>query len=160
MIPADKSTSLRSRINGKTTHTHTFTCSRSRLRIWSREPGSAVPSHISLSKWRTINSWVHKIRLHGRRGKGTAESFSGGKLRQTSQKEGEEILCDLLLCNRGWCVHKSDVQKKWNDSTHTQTQTHTHARPGREEDTARLGQADASRLGGRHAGRTDLIPSR
>ena len=25
---------------------------------------------------RTINSWVHKIRLHGRRGKGTAKSFS------------------------------------------------------------------------------------
>ena len=37
---------------------------------------------------------------------------------------------------------------------------HIHARPGREEDTARLGQADARRLGGRHAGRTDLIPLR
>ena len=42
----------------------------------------------------------------------------------------------------------------------THTHTHTHARPGREEDTARLGQADARRLGGRHAGRTDLIPLR
>ena len=38
--------------------------------------------------------------------------------------------------------------------------TYIHARPGREEDTARLGQADARRLGGRHAGRTDLIPLR
>ena len=37
---------------------------------------------------------------------------------------------------------------------------HTHTRPGQEEDTARLGQADTRRLGGRHAGRTDLIPLR
>ena len=28
------------------------------------------------NKWKTIHSWVHKIRLHGRRGKGAAESFS------------------------------------------------------------------------------------
>ena len=27
-------------------------------------------------KWRTISSWVDKILLHGRRGKGIAESFS------------------------------------------------------------------------------------
>ena len=33
-------------------------------------------NQIMLNKWRTINSWVHKIRLHGRRGKGMAESFS------------------------------------------------------------------------------------
>ena len=31
--------------------------------------------------WRTIKSLVHKIRLHGRRGKGMAESFSREKLR-------------------------------------------------------------------------------
>ena len=46
------------------------------------------------NKWRTINSWVHKIRLHGRRGKETAESFSRQKLRQAPQKKGGEILCD------------------------------------------------------------------
>ena len=34
------------------------------------------------------------------------------------QKEGGEILCDLLLCDPGWCVHKSDVQNKWDDNTH------------------------------------------
>ena len=46
--------------------------------------------------WRTIKSLVHKIRLHGRRGKGTAESFSREKLRHAPQKEGGwEILCDL-----------------------------------------------------------------
>ena len=38
--------------------------------------------------WRTIKSLAHKIRLHGRRGKGMAESFSREKLRHAPQKEG------------------------------------------------------------------------
>ena len=39
--------------------------------------------------WRTIKSLVHKIRLHGRRGKGImVESFSREKLRHAPQKEG------------------------------------------------------------------------
>ena len=38
--------------------------------------------------WRTIKSLVHKIRLHGRRGKGVAESFSREKLRHAPQNEG------------------------------------------------------------------------
>ena len=43
-----------------------------------------------------LKSLVHKIRLHGRRGKGMAESFSREKLRHAPQKEGgREILCDL-----------------------------------------------------------------
>ena len=46
--------------------------------------------------WRTINSLVHKIRLHGRGGKGMAESFSRQKSRHAPQKEGGlKILCDL-----------------------------------------------------------------
>ena len=46
--------------------------------------------------WRTINSLVHKIRLHDRRGKGMAESFSRQKSRHAPQKEGGlKILCDL-----------------------------------------------------------------
>ena len=46
--------------------------------------------------WRTVNSLVHKIRLHGRRGKGMAESFSRQKSRHAPQKEGGlKILCDL-----------------------------------------------------------------
>ena len=46
--------------------------------------------------WRTINSLVNKIRLHGRRGKGMAESFSRQKSRHAPQKEGGlKILCDL-----------------------------------------------------------------
>ena len=52
--------------------------------------------------WRTINSLVHKIRLHGRRGKGMAESFSRQKSRHAPQKEGGlKILCDLGQLNRG-----------------------------------------------------------
>ena len=45
--------------------------------------------------WRTIKSLVHKIWLHGRRGKGMA-SFSREKLRHATQKEGGwKIPCDL-----------------------------------------------------------------
>ena len=43
-----------------------------------------VPMVIILTK----NLWVHRIRLHGRRGKGKAESFSREKLRHGPQKEG------------------------------------------------------------------------
>ena len=50
------------------------------------------------NKWRTMNSRAHKIRLNGRRGKGTAEYF----------------------CDPGWCVHKSDVQNEWDDNTYTE----------------------------------------
>ena len=57
--------------------------------------GESVQPNKVPNKWRTINSLVHKIQLHGRRGKGTAESVSREKLRQSPQKEGEEILCDL-----------------------------------------------------------------
>ena len=66
-----------------------------------------------LNEWRAMKSLVHKIRLHGRRGKGTAESFSREKLRQAPQKEGGKILCDP-----GWYVHKPDVQNKWDGNTH------------------------------------------
>ena len=44
---------------------------------------------------RTIESLVHKIRLHGRRGKGTAKSLSREKRRLAPQKEGGEILFGL-----------------------------------------------------------------
>ena len=40
------------------------------------------------NEWKTIKSLLDKIRLHGRRGKGMAESFSREKLRHAPQKEG------------------------------------------------------------------------
>ena len=48
------------------------------------------------NEWRTMKSLVHKIRLHGRRGKGKAESFSREKLMHAPQKVGGwKMLCDL-----------------------------------------------------------------
>ena len=72
--------------------------------------------------WRTIKSLVHKIRLHGRRGKGMAESFSREKLRQAPQKEGGwKILCYLIPV----CVTPAgtsiEVQNEWEENTHTHT---------------------------------------
>ena len=59
---------------------------------------SSQKSWEKMPTWRTINSWVHIIiRIHGRRGKGMAESFSREKLRQAPQKEGGQILCDLAV---------------------------------------------------------------
>ena len=30
----------------------------------------------------------------------------------------EKSCATFLLCDPGWCVHKSDVQNKWHDNTH------------------------------------------
>ena len=72
---------------------------------------------------RTIKSLVHKIRLHGRRGKGMAESFSRQKLRHAPQKEGGwEILCDLPPV---WprLVRPTNLMSRMNGK---KTHTHTH----------------------------------
>ena len=72
--------------------------------------------------WRTINSLVHKIRLHGRRGKGMAESFSRQKSRHAPQKEGGlKILCDLPPV---WprLVRPTNLMSRMNGK-----KTHTHA---------------------------------
>ena len=70
----------------------------------------------------TIKSLVHKIRLHGRRGKGMAESFSREKLRHAPQKEGGwKILCDLPPV---WprLVRPTNLMSRMNDKkTHTNT---------------------------------------
>ena len=71
--------------------------------------------------WRTIKSLVHKIRLHGRRGKGTAESFSREKLRRAPQKEGGwKILCYLLPV---WPRLVHPLKSRMNGK---KTHTHTH----------------------------------
>ena len=76
--------------------------------------------------WRTINSLVHKIRLHGRRGKGMAESFSRQKSRHAPQKEGGlKILCDLPPV---WprLVRPTNLMSRMDGKkTHTHT-THSH----------------------------------
>ena len=76
--------------------------------------------------WRTINSLVHKIRLHGRRGKGMAESFSRQKSRHAPQKEGGlKILCDLPPV---WprLVRPTNLMSRM-DGKKTHTHTHTHS---------------------------------
>ena len=77
--------------------------------------------------WRTIKSLVHKIWLHGRRGKGMAESFSREKLRHAPQKEGGwKILCDLPpVWPRGY------VQRTWCPEWLGRKHTHTHTHIGR-----------------------------
>ena len=74
------------------------------------------------NKWRTIYSWVHKIRLHGRRGEGNilnpSRDKNEGKHRR--RKVDEKLCVTFPLCDLSWCIHKSDVQNKWDDNT-----THT-----------------------------------
>ena len=57
------------------------------LRGTSELPGRPARYTVSIftGVYRTL---VHKIRLHGRRGKGMAESFLREKLRHAPQKEG------------------------------------------------------------------------
>ena len=72
------------------------------------------------NRWRTVKSLVHKIRLHGRRGKGIAESFSREKLRHAPQKEGGwEILCDLPPVTPAGTSNELDVQNEWEENTPT-----------------------------------------
>ena len=71
--------------------------------------------------WRTIKSLAHKIRLHGRGGKGMPQSFSREKLRHAPQKEGGwEILCDLPPV---WprLVRPTNLMSRMNGK-----KTHTH----------------------------------
>ena len=81
---------------------HTTSASSTPLPFGSWIFNTGTQLHVRTEKlrmpngWRTIKSLVHKIRLHGCRGKGMAESFSREKLRHAPQKEGGlQILCDL-----------------------------------------------------------------
>ena len=75
--------------------------------------------------WRTIKSLVHKSRLHGRRGKGMAESFPREKLRHAPQKGGWEILCDLPPVWPRLVCPTNVMSRKNGKKTHTHTHTHT-----------------------------------
>ena len=68
-----------------------YICSRDRTHVPTCQKVTWLPLSYRGDRF---NLLVQKIRLHGRRGKGTAESFSRGKLRQAAQKERGEILCD------------------------------------------------------------------
>ena len=108
--------------------------------------------------WRTIISWFYtKTRLHGRRGKGTAEeSCSRYKLRQAPQKEGRKILCDLpssCVTPAGASTSLTDVQNKWDgNDTHTLYQEVKYCSWRRRRKHGRW-QMKHGRHGGRHHGR-------
>ena len=71
--------------------------------------------------WRRIKSLLHKIRLHSRRGKGMAESFSREKWTPAPQKEGGwEILCNFPPV---WSrlVRPTNLMSRMNGK-----KTHTH----------------------------------
>ena len=60
------------------------------------------------NKWRTIKSLVHKIRLHGRRGRGTAQSFSREKKGMHRRRKVDEKFCvTFLLCDPGWYIQRT-----------------------------------------------------
>ena len=61
---------------------------------------------------------INKIQLHGRRRKGTVESFSRDKLRQAPQKKGGEILSDPAGTSTNPTSRINGM------ATHTQTHTH------------------------------------
>ena len=64
--------------------------------------------------WRTIKSLVHKIRLHGRREKGMAESFSRDKLGTHRRKmDGKFCVTPAGTSN------ELDVQHESDGHTHT-----------------------------------------
>ena len=70
-----------------------------------------------------LNRQYTNIRLHGRRGKGKAESFSRENKGKHRRRNVDEKSCvTFLLCDPSWYAQKPDVQKKWDDNTHT----HTH----------------------------------
>ena len=48
-----------------------------------------------------------------------AESFSREKMRQASQKEGDNSYVTFLLCDPGWYVYKPEVQNKWDKDIFT-----------------------------------------
>ena len=62
-------------------------------------------------EWRAINSWVHRFRHHGRRGKGAAESFPRKEIKASTAEGRWRNPVIFLLCDPGCCVHKSDVKK-------------------------------------------------
>ena len=77
--------------------------------------------------WRTINSLVHKIRLHGRRGKGMAESFSRQKSRHAPQKAGGlKILCDLPPVSPRLVRPTNLMSRMDGKKTHTHTYINTY----------------------------------
>ena len=73
--------------------------------------------------WRTIESLVHKIRLHVDEGKEWLNpSRDKNKDTHLRKKVDEKSCVTFLLCDPGWYVQRTCVQNEWDENTHT----HTH----------------------------------
>ena len=73
---------------------------------------------------RTIIFLLHQIRLHGRRGKRLAESFSRERLTHAPQKElDEKYRRTSLLCDSGWYVQRFSCPEWLGRKQHTHTQS-------------------------------------
>ena len=81
--------------------------------------------------WRTIKSLVHEIRLHSRRGKGMAESFSREKLRHaTAERRWMRNPVRPSSCvTPAGTSNELDVQNEWEENTNTHTHTYLHETP-------------------------------
>ena len=73
---------------------------------------------------RTIKLLLHQIRLHGRRGKRLAESFSRERLTHAPQKEvDEKYRRTSLLCDPGWYVQRTSCPEWLGRKQHTHIHT-------------------------------------
>ena len=75
------------------------------------------------NEWRTIKSLLHKIRLHDRRGKGTAESFSREKSSHAHRrrKVDEKSCATFLLCDPRLVRPTNLMSRRNGKKKHTHT---------------------------------------
>ena len=110
----------------KTTTTTTTSCSEGEPRPSTAR--STSTDYISHWHFSCPTSGERSIRGYAKfdftvdEGKGRLNpSRDKNKGKHRRSKVDEKSCVTSLLCNPGWCVHKSDVQNKWDDNT-----THTH----------------------------------
>ena len=158
----------------KYTHTHTHPPWEDQCE-WHRMTRMTGPDYAVMCNLINTHTHTHTHSKGHRRDrqkktntKGQPNAFPGGLLIRPTKRQHDKSTTSWCTCSRlgsttsrpqvgalvaGWastaCLYLPPIRS-----------THTDARPGREEETARLGQADARRLGGRYAGRTNLIPLR
>ena len=59
---------------------------------------------------------IHKFDFTIDEGKGRLKPSRGKNEGKHRRRKVEKSCVTVLLCDPGWCVHKSDVQNKWDDN--------------------------------------------
>ena len=77
------------------------------------------------NKRRTINSWVYKFDFTVDEGKGRLNPSRDKNEGKHHRSKVDKSCATFLLCDPGWCVHKSDVQNRWD---YYKAITHTYSR--------------------------------